>query len=172
MRFNHLELVCFSENQKQYFLSLSEENKPDFIKKHPALIDCSFIFLGESPSMSGYGFFIPTDTSSALSIPHVFSCDVSCFVCLTKAKPIKTKKDSYKDALLLLSEQITLVIDALDTHFAQNHNIPEKESKNLAKISNALDFANDRVRHRLGLPIDAENKEKHLALLKTLLADM
>lgn len=164
MTLNNLELVRLSDNQKLFFSKQDDANTPDFLKKCPAMIDCIFLFLGESPTVKGYGHFIPTNVSVGCA-PFVFSGDISCFVPLLEAKPLRVKKDSghkYKESLELLSNQVTLVIAALDNHFAKNKKIPEKESKNLAMLSNALDLANDRARHCLGLQIDGESKNKYL----------
>lgn len=79
--FKHLELVSFSESQKQFFNAFDDKNKPEFLKKWPDLINCTFLFLGESPSekFKGHGYFIPI-TGLDGRVPHIFDCHISCFV--------------------------------------------------------------------------------------------
>lgn len=161
MQIKPFDLVRFSDGQKQYFLNVSGDSRPEFLKNNPEFLDLTFLFLGESPNtkLQGYGYFIPISKNNA-PVPNVFDCHLSCFVHALSGKHITPKADKYKEALELLSAQITVVLDAFDKHFLNDKSIPEKTSKNIAKIANALDFSNDRARLTLGLQIS--DKEEAL----------
>lgn len=72
-------------------------------------------------------------------------------------KVIKRQRGEYKKALTELSLSVSQFIKALDAEMKQPSS--PKRGENIAKLSNALDLANDKVRY-FNLGIDYRKDKK------------
>ncbi len=76
----------------------------------------------------------------------------------------KLKKDNrkLKKYLKLLSTTVSVNLYIIDKTIGKDINIPKNVSKQLGRITNRLDLANDQVRHFIfGLDITQEGKERY-----------
>lgn len=77
-------------------------------------------------------------------------------------KKLKQENRKLRKYLKLLSDVVSKQLYIIDKTLGQDKTIPRHASKELAKIANRLDFANDEVRHFVfDLDITAEGKEKY-----------
>ena len=78
-------------------------------------------------------------------------------------KDVKRERQKFKKSLKELSNSVSIYLYKIDELFMRNKDVPRGVSEKIAKLSNELDMANDRVKHfNLNLSINASGKKKYV----------